>query len=186
MIAPDPTVGTLLLCVDLQPVFLRAVVDGARVQRRCEFAVAAAIGLGLPVAFTEQVPHKLGGTAPGLLALAPASLCHPKTSFSALADETLRAALIASPQTEHLLLCGIETPICVYQTAIAALAEGLQVTVLTDCIGARRPEDAAHCLTALQLAGVHILPSETIFYALLGGVQHPFFKPFTQLVKSHA
>jgi nicotinamidase-related amidase len=186
MTAPHPTVGTLLLCLDLQPVFLRAVVEGTRVQRRCEFAVAAAVGLGLPVAFTEQVPHKLGGTAPELLALAPVSRPHPKTSFSALADEALRGALIHGPKTEHILLCGIETPICVYQTAIAALAEGLHVTILSDCIGARRPADAEHCLTALRLAGAHVLPSETVFYALLEGVQHPFFKSFTQLVKSHA
>jgi nicotinamidase-related amidase len=168
VIAPQPPTGTLLLCIDLQPVFLRAVVDGGRVQRRCEFAVAAAVGLGLPVAFTEQVPQKLGGTAPALLALA------------------IRDALVRQQRVEHLLLCGIETPICVYQTAIAALAEGLQVTLLSDCIGARHPEDSAACLVALRAAGVHVLPSETIYYALLRDVQHPFFKPYTQLVKSHA
>ncbi len=186
MIAPQPPTGTLLLCIDLQPVFLRAVVDGGRVQRRCEFAVAAAVALGLPVAFTEQVPQKLGGTAPELLALAPNATTYGKTSFSALADQGIHDALIQQQRVEHLLLCGIETPICVYQTAIAALAQGLQVTLLSDCVGARRPEDAASCLTALRAAGVHILPSETIFYALLRDVQHPFFKSYTQLVKSHA
>jgi len=186
VIAPQPPTGTLLLCIDLQPVFLRAVVDGGRVQRRCELAVAAAVGLGLPVAFTEQVPQKLGGTAPALLALAPGAATHGKTSFSAFGDEAIRDALVRQQRVEHLLLCGIETPICVYQTAIAALAEGLQVTLLSDCIGARHPEDSAACLVALRAAGVHVLPSETIYYALLRDVQHPFFKPYTQLVKSHA
>ena len=186
MIAPQPPTGTLLLCIDLQPVFLRAVVDGGRVQRRCEFAVASAVGLGLPVAFTEQVPQKLGGTAPALLALAPGAATHGKTSFSALADEGICDALVRQQRVEHLLLCGIETPICVYQTAIAALAEGLQVTLLSDCIGARHPEDSAACLVALRAAGVHVLPSETIYYSLLRDVRHPFFKPYTQLVKSHA
>jgi len=169
----------------MQPVFVRAVADGARVQRRCEFAVAAAVGLGLPVAFTEQVPRKLGGTAPELLALAPGAPTFGKNTFSALADEPIRAALLAPGTVEHLLLCGLETPICVYQTALAALAEGLHVTLLTDALGARRSDDAAACLAALRHAGAHVLPSETIFYALLRDVHHPFFKTYTQLVKSH-
>ncbi|MCX6951490.1 MAG: isochorismatase family protein [Verrucomicrobia bacterium] len=186
MIPPSPPTGTLLLCIDLQPVFVRAVADGARVQRRCEFAVAAATGLGLPVAFTEQVPQKLGGTAPELLALAPGAPVLAKETFSALASDSIREALLSREKVEHLLLCGIETPICVYQTAIAALAEGLHVTLLSDAIGARRPDDADACLAALRHAGAHVLPSETVFYALLHDVKHPFFKSYTQLVKSHA
>lgn len=186
MNASPPPEGTLLLCIDLQPVFVRAVADGARIQRRCEFAVAAAVGLGVPVAFTEQVPQKLGGTAPELLALAPGAPTFGKNTFSALADEATRESLLERRKVEHLLLCGIETPICVYQTAIAALAKGLHVTLLSDAIGARRTEDAAACLAALRHAGAHVLPGETVFYALLHDVRHPFFKTFTQLVKSHA
>lgn len=170
----------------MQPVFVRAVTDGARVQRRCEFAVAAARGLGLPIAFTEQVPQKLGGTAPELVALAPGAPTFDKETFSALADAGIRDAILRKQKVDHLLICGIETPICVYQTAIDALAADLHVTLLSDAIGARRLDDAAACLTALQRAGVHVLPSETVFYSLLGGVRHPFFKPYTQLVKSHA
>ncbi len=155
-------------------------------QRRCEFAVAAAVGLGLPVAFTEQVPQKLGATAPELLALAPGALTFAKETFSALADATIRNALIRERQIEHLLMCGIETSICVYQTALEALAEDLHVTLLNDAVGARRPDDASACVEALRRAGAHVLPSETVFYALLGGVRHPYFKAYTQLVKSHA
>jgi len=52
-------------------------------------------------------------------------------------------------------------------------------------VGARRPDDAATCLAALRHAGAHVLPSETVFYALLGDARHPFFRTYTQLVKSH-
>lgn len=188
--APAPNhghaaLGALLLCVDMQPVFVRAVTDGARVQRRCEFAVAAAQGLGLPVVFSEQVPQKLGVTAPELRALAPDAPALAKNTFSALADDGLRDAILHQRHTEHLILCGVETPICVYQTATAALAAGLHVTVLSDAVGARRPDDAAACLTALGRAGAHVLPGETVFYALLHDVTHPFFKAYTQLVKTH-
>lgn len=170
----------------MQPVFVRAVTDGGRVQRRCEFAVAAARGFGLPIAFTEQVPQKLGATAPELVALAPGAPAFGKETFSALADAAIRDALLCEQKVDHLLICGIETPICIYQTAIEALAADLHVTLLSDAIGARRPDDAAACLLALHRAGVHVLPSETVFYSLLGAVRHPFFKAYTQIVKSHA
>lgn len=170
------------MCIDVQPVFVRAITDGARVQRRCEFAVAAARGFGLKVVFTEQVSAKLGGTAAELLAVAPGAAALGKDAFSAFADDAIRAAVVPA---EHLLLCGLETSICIYQTALDALHAGLHVTILSDAVGARRPEDAATCLAALRHAGAHVLPAETVFYALLGDVRHPFFKTYTQLVKSH-
>jgi nicotinamidase-related amidase len=177
--------GALLLCVDLQPVFLRAVAEGERLRRRCEFAVAAAVGLHLPVAFTEQMPQKLGGTAPELMALAPPGApVFSKHAFSALVDDGFRSA-IHDCGVEHLLLCGLETSVCVYQTAADALAAGMHVTVLSDCVGARRAEDAAVCLATLARRGAHVLPSETVFYALLRDAKHPFFKAYTELVKSH-
>jgi nicotinamidase-related amidase len=186
MPSPTPPIpdDTLLLCVDMQPKFIAAVARGPEVQRRCEFALAAASGLGLPVAFTEQVPDKLGPTAPSLLALAPTAAIWAKTAFSALADAVIRDALLQQRQVHHLILCGIETSVCVYQTAIAALGHGLHVTILSDAVGARRPDDARVCLDALARAGVYVLPSETVFYAMLGDVGHPFFRAYTRLVKA--
>jgi nicotinamidase-related amidase len=177
---------TLLLCVDMQPVFIGAIHEGMRVRRRCEFAIAAATGIGMPVAFTEQVPQKLGATAAELLELAPQAPVWNKNTFSALADEAVRGHVLRQREVQHLLICGIETPVCVYQTAIAALAEGLQVTVLSDAVGARRPDDARVCLDALSRSGAHVLPSESVFYSLLHDVGHPFFREYTRLVKRHS
>ena len=176
--------GVLLLGIDLQPVFLQAVSEGARLQQRCAFAIAAAHGLGLPVAFTEQMPQKLGSTAPDLLALADKATVWGKSTFSAFADDGIRDAL-RQRDLDHLLICGLETPICVYQTVLDAIDAQYQVTVLSDCVGARRPDDAEVALRALVQAGAHVLPAETVFYALLGDASHPFFKTFTQLVKHH-
>jgi nicotinamidase-related amidase len=181
MTAPSPTGGTRLLCVDMQPVFVRVVADGAQVLRRCRFAVAAASRLGIPVAFTEQVPEKLGHTEPELLALVDRPEVHPKHTFSACAAPS--RFLAGSP--EHLLLCGVETPVCVYQTAVDALQAGLPVTILSDCVGARRPDDARVCLEALARAGAHVLPAETVFYSILGAADHPAFKDYTALVKTY-
>lgn len=178
------THDTVLVCIDMQPVFIRAIANGEAMQRRCEFAVAAAHGLGLPIVFTEQVPDKLGPTAPSLRQLAAEAPALGKRTFSALADQGIHDVLLGANDAEHLLLCGIETSVCVYQTAIAALSQGIAVTILSDAVGARRPDDARVCLEALARSGAHVLPSETVFYALLHDVSHPFFKVYTQLVKS--
>lgn len=185
MASPSPLSGVLLLCIDLQPAFLKVIQDGDTLLKRCAFAIEAAVGLGMQVAFTEQLPRKLGGTAPELLALAPDAAVHAKSTFSVFADDGINETL-RGLDIEHIILCGIETPVCVYQTALGALDADLQVTVLTDAIGARRPADAAVCLGALARAGIHLLPSETVFYALLHDAGHPFFKGFTQLVKKYS
>jgi hypothetical protein len=57
---------------------------------------------------------------------------------------------------------------------------------LSDAVGARRTDDARVCLDALARSGAHVLPAETVFYALLRDVSHPFFRAYTQLVKSHS
>jgi len=176
--------GTLLLCIDMQPVFVRAVADGPRILRRCQFAVSAARGLGIATAFTEQVPEKLGAADAGLLSLAVKPEVHAKAQFSALAPGSPVLAAAASG-IGHVAICGVETPICVYQTAMDALRAGLAVTVLSDCVGARREEDARACLESLARSGARILPAETFFYGVLGSATHPFFREFTELVKKY-
>lgn len=175
-----------LLCVDMQPKFVAAIAGGIAVRLRCEFTLAAAVGLGVPVGFTEQVPEKLGAVSRELKEVAPRAPTWSKTAFSALGDAAIRDAVLHQRETRHLLLCGIETPVCIYQTAIAAIAEGLHVTVLSDAVGARRRDDAETCLSAMARLGVHVLPSETVFYSLLHDVGHPFFRAYTQLVKTYA
>lgn len=179
-LSPD----TLLLCVDMQPALIAVVTDGNRVQRRCAFVLESSQGLGLPVLFTEQAPAKLGHIAPELLSLVPKPETHGKDAFSAFGDDKITRRL-QEIGADHLLICGVETPVCVYQTALAALQREYQVTILTDAIGARRADDATTALAALARAGCHLLPSEAVFYALLNDARHSFFKSFTSLVKKY-
>jgi nicotinamidase-related amidase len=188
--SPDYSGGvasTLLLGVDLQPTFLSIMPAGGQpLLRRCHLAVRAAAGLGMRVAFTEQRPDRLGGTETSLVSAAPAAAPRwAKSAFSAYGDPVIRAALGAS-DIEHLLICGLETPVCIYQTVIDALGSGTAVTVLSDAVAGRRPDDARVSLEALVRAGANVLPVETVFYALLQDSAHPFFKAYTQLVKDHA
>jgi nicotinamidase-related amidase len=174
-----------LIVIDMQDRVLKAVPDGKDLKRRVSFAIEAAITLGIHVVFTEQQPDKLGHACEDLIALAPKAEVFSKTAFSIFQSPQLVKHL-SKRNTEHVLLCGIETSICVYQSALQALRKEFDVTLLSDCTGARRQADAAAVLRFLERFGVHVLPSETVFYSLLADAKHPKFKPFTELVKRYS
>ncbi|WP_269522920.1 isochorismatase family protein [Coraliomargarita parva] len=181
----DPINHLGLLVIDLQDVFLKAMPERERIVRRASFAIEAAQLLGCSVAATEQLPEKLGPTSEAITTLWPSHTpVFGKSAFSALEAEGIDR-WIESNQIDHLLLLGIETPICVYQTAVQALGEEIGVTLLSDGIGERRLEDRAPVLQQLLAMEAHVLPSETVFYSLLGSAGHPKFKDYTQLVKRY-
>ena len=183
-IMSSPTQHLGLLIIDLQDGFLKAIPQHEALIRRCCFAVRAAELLGVAVAATEQLPAKLGGTTAALTQIWGANTpVFEKSTFSALEADGLNRWIQAN-QIDHLLLAGIETPICIYQTALQALGQEIGVTLLSDCIGERRTEDRSPVFEQLLTMDAHILPSETIFYSLLGEAGHPKFREFTQLVKA--
>jgi nicotinamidase-related amidase len=180
----DPSNHLGLLLIDFQDAFLKAMPDSERLLKRTCFVVQAAKLLGVSVAATEQLPEKLGHTTEALSQIwNPNTPVFDKSSFSAFEAEGLHR-WIETNQIDHLLIAGLETSICVYQTAIQAMGEEIGVTLLSDCITERRTEDRAPVLNQLLAMEAHVLPSETIFYSLLGSAEHPQFREFTQLVKN--
>jgi nicotinamidase-related amidase len=175
-----------LLFIDLQDAFLKAIPDRERLLQRTAFAAEAGALLGCSLAVTEQLPEKLGSTTEALASLLPKNTpIFEKSTFSAMEAEGLNR-WIESNQIDHLLIIGIETSICVYQTAVQALGEDIGVTLLSDCISERRSEDREPILQQLLSMDAHVLPAETIFYSLIGSAAHPDFKAFTELVKKYS
>jgi nicotinamidase-related amidase len=174
-----------LLILDMQDGFLKAIPDAPTLINRVKLSAAAARLFNLPILITEQSPEKLGPTHAPLLELTGDDVrLFSKTTFSAYGADGF-ADYLEKHGIEHLLIVGIETPICVYQTALAASDHGQAVTLLSDGLGARRADDARAALAALSGAGCHLLPTETVFYSLLGDATAPAFRTFTQLVKNH-
>jgi isochorismate hydrolase len=174
--------GLGCLILDLQDVFLKVIPNRKALERRARFLVECCELLDIPLFFTEQVPEKLGATVSEVLPDGQAHHVFPKHTFSAWPLETLNAAL-EKEAIGHLLIAGIETPICLYQTALDARNDDFGVTILSDCIGCRRLDDAAPALNTLQQKGAYLLASETVFYSILQDTKHPKFREFTQLVK---
>ena len=182
----DPIVeGVVLLVIDMQSSLLATADKEEKVLRRTEFAIKAAKLLGIRVVFSEQVPDKLGPTHPDLLVAAggaDSALAFEKSDFNAFAAPGFDR-ISSDLEDCHILVAGIETPICIYQSVLAGLANDYQITLLADCIGGRRPEDADAILRILAGAGANILPSESIFYSILASAEHPQFREFTKIVK---
>ena len=179
-----------LLVVDMQEPFLRVIPDSEALVKRVCFAIEAAALFRMHIFITEQSPEKLGPTHSDILESASQGSSveggvFPKDSFCALQQTDLSRRL-NNHGVEHLLLAGIETPICIYQTALTALEREMDITVLSDGIGARRPMDSQHVLETLREAGSYVLPAETVFYSLMKTATHPAFRQFTKLVKAHA
>ena len=86
----------------------------------------------------------------------------------------------------HVLICGLETPICIYQTALQSIDEDIDATFLADALGCRRTEDGRLAIEAIRQLGCQTLPSETVFYSLLGSATHPNFRSFSKLVATYS
>ena len=172
-----------LLVLDAQDCFIDTLSDKERFLSRCAFVIDAARILGIRTLFTEQVPNKLGHSHARLFRRAQSPRVFHKQSFSALNAPGIERYL-RDNEVYHLIVCGLETPICVYQTGLQAVDEDIDITFLADALGCRRSEDAPYALETLRGMGCQVLPSESLFYSLLGDVTHPSFKAFNELVKA--
>ncbi|RKX32476.1 MAG: hypothetical protein DRP71_11965 [Verrucomicrobia bacterium] len=173
-----------LVVVDVQERLLPAMADPEAFTDRVAFSIEAAKVFGLTVIFTEQVPEKLGPTPPRLKRLAPNARVFSKSTFSAFQAKGLQDYL-RDLNIYHLLICGLETGVCIYQTALQASDLELDATLLSDCLTSRRPEDDAFVLPSLTRNGCHVLPSETVFYSMIADAANPRFRAYSALVKKY-
>ena len=181
----DLTQSMALMVVDVQDCFIDTLADKDDFLRRCAFAIDAAQTLGIETIFTEQVPDKLGSTNTLLKQRARNAKVFSKKSFSALAAPGIESYL-RDHEIYHVLVCGLETPICIYQTALQSIDEDIDATFLTDALGSRRTEDGRLAIEAIRQLDCQTLPSETVFYSLLGSATHPKFRSFSKLVTTYS
>jgi nicotinamidase-related amidase len=173
----------IIVIMDLQERLLPSIQNKDNLVDSNKILIQASALLELPIVVTEQVPEKLGHTVAGLFKDDAGFQLFEKATFSGFGSNAFREMLNIS-QTKHIVLCGIETPICIYQTAMDALSLGYAVTILEDCVGARRETDSSRCLSQLVHSGVSAIPMETFLYQHLQSSNHPNFKDISSLIRS--
>jgi len=139
--------------------------------------------LDVPTILLEQYPQGLGPTDANVQAAIPHVTPIAKTSFSAYSDEQFKQALNAIEGLERVVLCGIESHICMYQTARDLLAAGYTVEIVADAVDARTADNKQIGLDRMVQEGALITSIEMILFELLGHAKHPQFKAISQLIK---
>lgn len=175
---------SILLVVDVQPSFLKAIHEAERVVRRSEFLVRIANLLEIPVITTEQYPERMLGTHDQLqkqLRETPIG----KMTFSCVGCEAFDHALAASGRRQAIIV-GIETHICVTQTAFHLLAQGYDVKVCEDAVSSRSVQMNDIGFRRLRHGGADVAHSESVAYEWLVRADHPRFRDALQIVKEFA
>ena len=174
-----------LLVIDIQQKLLPPIHEKDRLVRNSQLLIRIANILKLPVLATTQYKRGLGETVPEIASLLPEQTVHDKQEFSCFANQEFCSALQVVPQQRKtLLLCGMETHICVLQTALGALAQDYVVHVAADAVGSRSELNWNIGLDRMRAAGAVISSTETIMYELLRGSGGAAFKELLPYLKS--
>lgn len=172
---------TVLVVIDVQEAFRNAVPDFALTVSRISMAIRGFDSLGVPIFVTEQYPKGLGPTAEEIrLALPDGLETMEKTAFSSCGADVFNKSLKG---VRHVVLCGLETHICVSQTAHDLLSNGFQVHILTDCVSSRFEHEKAAGLAKMQMSGVLPSSTEMALFELMRDAKHPQFKEIQALIK---
>ena len=175
--------GAALLVVDVQDRLLALIRRGPLVVANVDRLIRGANLLGIPVIATEQYPKGLGPTVDALVPLLPDR--RAKTLFHAADAAGLISPEHAAP-IRHVCVCGIESHVCVLQTAIELLRRGFAVQVPTDAVAARGEEDHRAALRRLEASGAAITTTESVLFEWTERSDHPAFKSISALVKGFA
>ena len=177
-----PLSGVEIVLIDMQENLIQGILNKDELIDSLLLLIQSIKIFKLPLIVTEQVPEKLGPTLGVLSSQFPNENPIAKNSFSIFGSSEFCDHL-NNNSISHLILSGIETPICVYLSAIDALKEGYEVTILSDCVGSRRTEDERVIFRKLENAGCHILPLESFLYGCLGNAEHSDFREISKLVR---
>ena len=166
------------MVIDAQEKLIPAVVGSARVVWNIRRLIDAARVLGLPVAATEQYPQGLGTTVAELASRLPER--PSKLTFSCLELSGLFAEF-RQRQIVKLLLCGIETHVCVQQTAMDLMADGWRVYVAVDGVSSRSDTDHQIALRRMEASGAVLTTTEAALFEWCETAAAPEFKQISQL-----
>jgi nicotinamidase-related amidase len=175
---------SLLLVIDVQEKLLVHMPDAHGLVRDVGFLIDVAQLLSIPVRATEQYPRGLGPTAAELARRLPEDR-PAKTAFSACGAPGVMTELRAAGRSS-VVLAGMETHVCVLQTALDLLTAGFHVFLPVDALSSRSRTDHETALRRLESAGAVLTTAETTAFEWLGGAEHPQFKAVSNLVKARS
>ena len=174
----------VLLVVDIQEKLLPAISNKDLLVKNAQLLIRVAGLIGLPILVSTQYAKGLGGTVPEIASLLPDARVFDKTEFGCFNNTGFCSAVkTLEGHRTTLLLCGMETHICVMQTALGAMNQGYIVHVASDAVGSRSEWNYHIGLNRMQDAGAVISSTEMMMYELLRSSSSATFKELLPYLK---
>jgi len=172
-----------LIVIDIQPKLLPPILQKEQLVRNAQLLIRLAGILQIPTIATTQYAKGLGNTVAEIQSLLPVEGID-KQAFSCFGSDAFCSTLKRLPGRRNtVLLCGMESHICVTQTALAALREGYLVHVASDAVSSRSEWNWKIGLERMRTAGAVISSTEMIVYELLQGSGTEAFKEILKWLK---
>ena len=171
-----------LTVVDVQGKLAQLMHAKEALFKNIQILIKAAKALDIPILWCQQCPEALGPTVPQIEQLLSGSEPINKSSFSCCGEEEFNSRLDNSGR-KQVLLCGIETHVCIYQTAVDLHNKGYCVNVIADAVSSRTQENKHIALQKITAAGIDVTCTEMAIFELLRTAEHPQFKQVVKLIK---
>lgn len=173
---------TLLLVIDVQEKLFRVIPDNDILLTHLQKLIRGCEILEIPIIVTEQNPAGLGATITDLSGLLLDAPRITKFTFSCCAESSFMEQLAAIGR-KQILICGIESHICVYQTTADLLLHGYEPHVVTECVASRTHANKTLALKRLNAEGVKMTGVEMALFELLRTAKADQFKAISSLIK---
>ncbi len=171
-----------LVLIDVQKRLARTMDGQEDLIENLEKLIRGLLVLEVPILWMEQNPRGLGQTVQALRQHLTEQRPITKLSFSCFGDEEFEKQFLALGRRQ-ILLAGIETHVCVYQTARDLLARGYEVHVIADGVSSRTADNRQIALERMQADGAHLASTEMVLFELLQRAEGPTFKEILEVVK---
>ena len=174
--------NTLALVIDIQERLFPFIAENQQLTENTKRLIEGLKALEIPIIITEQYKKGLGLTMPEISVLLPNAESHEKMAFSCCDDEGITNAIVASGK-KQIILCGIESHICVLQTTIDLAAKGFTPIVVADCVSSRNLYNKKIALKRMIKEGAIVTTYESILFELCRFAGGDQFKVISKLVK---
>ena len=174
--------NSVLLVIDVQEKLFRAIHQKEQLLDNLQRLIKGIKVLEIPILLTEQYPQGLGTTIPEIAQLLPDSKPLPKVNFSCCGDAAFLQAF-KKLNRKQVLIAGIESHVCVYQTAADLLTAGYEVYVVRDGVSSRTEQNIDIGLKMMAQLGAKITSTEAALFELLKVAKGDKFKAISQIVR---
>jgi len=171
-----------LVVVDVQGKLAQLMHERQTLFNNIRILIKSAKILNIPILWAQQCPDALGPTVPEIAELLAGNEPINKSAFSCCGDNQFNTRLNESARRE-VLLCGIETHVCIYQTAVDLLRQDFEVDVIADAVSSRTLENKQIALNRLAAERANISCTEMALFELLKTAQHSKFRQIAKLIK---